>query len=209
MSSIDLSKRSVSEPVRLTKGDVSQVSLAKSGTPFRVNLNWSAKSAGKKGLFAKLAGNTDVDLDLGALYELTDGSKGVVQALGNAFGSLTSAPYIQLDGDDRSGAAAGGENLRISAEHQSKIKRVLLFTYIYEGVPRWEDTDGVITISQDGVADVIIPIDAADGKKMVALALIENRGGTLTLTREITFVGGHKQLDDAYGWGLNWTPGSK
>lgn len=209
MSSIDLSKRSVSEPVRLSKGDVSQVSLAKGGTPFRVNLNWSANSSAKKGLFAKLAGNTAVDLDLGALYELTDGSKGVVQALGNAFGSLARAPFIELDGDDRSGSAVGGENLRISAEHQGQIKRVLLFTYIYEGVPRWEDTDGVITISQDGVADVIIPIDAADGKKMVALALIENRGGALTLTREVKFVAGHKQLDEAYNWGLNWTPGAK
>jgi len=72
-----------------------------------VNLNWSQGAPPKKtGFLAKLAGagSGAVDLDLGCLYELADGSKGVVQALGNSFGSLTSPPYISLDGDDRSGA---------------------------------------------------------------------------------------------------------
>ena len=35
-----------------------------------------------------------VDLDLGGMYELMDGSKGMAQALGNSFGSLQSAPYV-------------------------------------------------------------------------------------------------------------------
>jgi tellurite resistance protein TerA len=57
--------------------------------------------------------NVDVDVDLGVLYELKRGfnKKGVVQALGNSFGSLTSKPYIALDRDDRTGATSG-ETLR-------------------------------------------------------------------------------------------------
>lgn len=74
------------------------VSLTKSGErqgAMRVNLNWSTGATPqpkKAGFFAKLAaaagGSNGIDLDLGCLYELADGSKGVVQALGNSFGSL-------------------------------------------------------------------------------------------------------------------------
>ncbi len=45
--------------------------------------------------------------------ELRDGSKGVVQALGNSFGSLQQPPFIALDGDDRSGSVSGGPSLGI------------------------------------------------------------------------------------------------
>jgi len=130
------------QKVTLTKA-APTVSLTKgSGATgqMRVNLNWNA---GTKGLFRKAQ---SIDLDLGCLYELTDGSKGVVQALGNAFGRLDGPPYIQLDGDDRSGSATGGENLSINLEHLHEIKRVLVFAFIYEGVPAWSRADGVVTL---------------------------------------------------------------
>lgn len=76
------------QKVTLTKA-APTVSLTKgSGATgqMRVNLNWNA---GTKGLFRKAQ---SIDLDLGCLYELTDGSKGVVQALGNAFGRLDGPP---------------------------------------------------------------------------------------------------------------------
>ena len=55
-----------------------------------------------------MGGTSGIDLDLGCLYELNDGRKGAVQALGNAFGSLTNPPFISLDGDDRTGDSVGG-----------------------------------------------------------------------------------------------------
>lgn len=68
-------------------------------------LNWSTGAPPKKGFLARLAAAAapagGVDLDLGCLYELADGSKGIVQALGNSFGALNTHPFIQLDGDDR------------------------------------------------------------------------------------------------------------
>ena len=67
-----------------------------------VNLNWNA---GKKGILSGLLGSSGIDLDLGCLYELKDGRKGSVQALGNSFGSLQYPPFVALDGDDRTGAA--------------------------------------------------------------------------------------------------------
>lgn len=101
---VDLTK------VTLTKS-APTVSLSKAqgaGGHMRVNLNWSqgGKSAG--GFFKRaVAANSAVDLDLGCLWETRDGRKGVVQALGNTFGSLNTPPYALLDGDDRSGAKIG------------------------------------------------------------------------------------------------------
>ena len=75
-----------------------------------VNLNWNSKQR-KKGFLASLFGSDSaIDLDLGCLYELKNGQKGAVQALGNAFGSLDKPPFVSLDGDDRTGDVAGGEN---------------------------------------------------------------------------------------------------
>ena len=73
-----------------------------------VNLNWNTKPA-KQGFLAGLLGSksSGIDLDLGCLYELKNGQKGAIQALGNAFGSLQREPYIALDGDDLSEAVAG------------------------------------------------------------------------------------------------------
>lgn len=115
--------------INLTK-ESPTVSLSKGGSGqgvTRVNLNWS-RGEQKKGFLAKLTGAAGgVDLDLGCLYELTDGSKGVIQALGNSFGSLNTPPYIHLDGDDRTGSAQGGENMHINLERPELIKRVLIF----------------------------------------------------------------------------------
>ena len=106
-----------------------------------INLNWNSKPA-KQGLFAGLlGGNKGIDLDLGCLYELKNGQKGTVQALGNAFGSLSKPPYISLDGDDRTGAVSTGENLRIDGNKIAEIKRILVYTFIYEGVANWQQAD--------------------------------------------------------------------
>src|SRR3954453_21969641 len=133
----------------LTKSAPS-VSLSKQGGvggQMRVNLNWNARPQGGGGFFKRLTGGGGaIDLDLGCLYELTDGSKGVVQALGNSFGSLDRPPYIQLDADDRSGSGSGGAN-RFTNLHQARhTRRVLVSASIYDGVPAWDQADGVVTL---------------------------------------------------------------
>lgn len=200
--------------VRLTKDSgTATVSLNKGASePFRVNLNWNARpqGAGGGGLLKRLSGGGGaIDLDLGCLFELRDGQKGAVQALGNSFGSLEQPPFVALDGDDRSGSAAGGENLRISAKHIDQISRVLIYAFIYEGVPNWAAADGVVTIYQQGAGEIEIPLDEHSGKGMCALALLENVGGQLSLTRQVRYFSGHQELDQAFGWGLNWKRGSK
>jgi tellurite resistance protein TerA len=198
----------------LTKSAPS-VSLSKQGAVggrLRVNLNWNARPAGGGGFFKRLTGGGGaIDLDLGCLYELSDGRKGVVQALGNAFGALDRPPFIQLDADDRSGASAGGENLFINLDRAREIRRVLVFAFIYEGVPAWDQADGVVTLFPATGQPIEVRLDEhAAGARTCAIALIDNSGGDFQIRREVQYIqGAQDALDRAYGWGMNWQAGRK
>jgi tellurite resistance protein TerA len=201
--------------VTLTKSSPS-VSLTKQVGRLRVNLNWDAQPAAPKqgGFLKKLASigaGTGIDLDLGCLYELTDGRKGVVQALGNAFGSFEGPPYIVLDGDDRSGTNAGGEDMYINLAKASEIRRVLVFASIYEGVSSFDQANGVVTLSPASGPPIEVRLDEqAGGSRMCAIALIESSGGELSIRREVQYIkGAQSALDQAYGWGMNWARGRK
>lgn len=205
-------------PVSLSKLTLTksapQVSLAKGGGAsgrMRVNLSWNARpeGTGGGGFLKKLTGgDKGIDLDLGCLWELQDGRKGVVQALGGAFGALEAPPYVLLDGDDRKGG--GGENMTINLDHLSDIKRVLVFAFIYDGVPAWDKADGVVTLYPQGSAPIEVRLDESSGSRMCAIALLENRGGSLVVNREVNYVKGAQDvLDREYGWGMDWSPGRK
>ena len=164
-----------------------------------INLNWNSK---KKGLFFK---SNNIDLDLGCLYELKDGSKGCVQALGNNFGSLVNPPYAALDGDDRTGANKAGENLRINGDMVSQIKR------IYDGIVNWKDAESVVTIKYPNAEDIIVKMDSFDTRNtMCGLVLFENvNNTTFSVEKLIQFYPGHRDLDAAFGWGMTWRTARK
>jgi len=207
--------------VTLTKASPS-VSLTKQGGTsgaMRVNLNWEVRKQ-FKGWGAKLgravAMHSDLDLDLCALFELADGSKGVVQALGNAFGALHRPPFIHLDGDDRTGALASGENLTINLDHKEAFRRILIFVTIYEGARSFADLHATVTLQPQHGAPVDFSLDECTVPSTVcALALITNQGGDLIVQREARYlvpergVSPQRTVDYAYGWGMNWTPGRK
>ena len=198
--------------ISLQKGQ--KVSLKKSSSSglgeILVNLNWNAKPV-NKGILSGLFSGSGIDLDLGCLFELKDGSKGTVQALGNAFGSLNQPPFISLDGDDRTGAAALGENLRINGNQISNIKRVLVYTFIYEGVANWQQADATVTIKYPGAEDLIVKMDSFNSsQKMCGLALFENvNDETFSVEKIVQFYSGHEALDRAFEWGLRWKAGRK
>lgn len=171
-----------------------------------INLNWNQQTS--KGLFGR---NKSVDLDLGCLFEMKDGSKGVIQALGESFGSLNRYPYIALDGDDRTGSVKTGENLRINGARISEIKRLLVFTYIYEGVTNWSQADGVVTINQKDGPDIIVRMNEyGSSLGMCGIAMFSNvNDETFSIERIVQFYNGHRALDEAHGWGMRWTAGSK
>ncbi|MFF7168443.1 TerD family protein [Streptomyces pseudovenezuelae] len=213
-------------PVRLSKVTLTKaapsVSLAKQGGTsgaMRVNLNWQVRKqfsgwGSKRG--RAVAMHADLDLDLCALYELADGRKGVVQALGNAYGALHQPPYIHLDGDDRTGAVVSGENLTVNLDHQRDFRRILVFVTIYEGARSFADLHATVTLQPQYGAPIDFSLDECTVPSTVcALALITNTGDDLVVQREAHYlvpdrgVSPQRTVDQVYGWGMNWTPGRK
>lgn len=185
----------------LQKGQ--KVSLEKRGGALGeilINLNWKQSVHGR-----------GIDLDLCCLYELWDGSKGCVQALGKKFGSLTDRPYISLDSDDRTGLSMDGENLRINGNMISKIKRILVFTFIYEGAANWKEAQGVVTVKCPGNRDIIVKMDEyGSSLKTCSIALFENKMGNAFLVEKVVdFFASNGNMDRAFGWGLSWGRGTK
>ncbi|MGW4169381.1 TerD family protein [Streptomyces chartreusis] len=213
-------------PVSLSKVTLTKaapaVSLTKQGGTsgaMRVNLNWQVRkqfSGWASKLGRPVAMHNDLDLDLCALYELTDGSKGVIQSLGNAYGALHQPPYIHLDGDDRTGAVASGENLTVNLDHQRAFRRILVFVTIYQGARSFADLHATVTLTPQHGAPIDFSLDECTVPSTVcALALITNTGDDLIVQREARYlvpergVSPQRTVDYAYGWGMNWTPGRK
>jgi tellurite resistance protein TerA len=201
--------------VTLTKAAPS-VSLSKHGGQrgvLKVNLNWTARPPAQGGFFKKLTQQTSLDLDLGCLYEFADGTKGVVQALGNAFTAAdgTGKPLVRLDGDDRTGAVSAGENLTVDLTDPSRIRRVLIFALIYEGAANWAAANAVATLQPVGAAPIEVQLDdPREGARICAIAMISQQNGEVTVKREVNYVNGaQRALDEAYGWGMNWAKGRK
>ncbi|MDS4040668.1 MAG: TerD family protein [Candidatus Competibacter sp.] len=205
------------KPIRLEKITLDKktpsISLEKKAQGFGeivVNLNWNQGGGGGKGFFGRLTGGRKIDLDLGCLFKLRDGRGGAVQALGDTFGSLQQPPYIQLMGDDRSGASAEGEFLHINGQQWNELDRVLLFAMIYQGAPNWAETDAVVTLKAPDQPTLEIQLDShRNDQRMCALAMLENQGGNLKVTKLVEYFLDHRYMDQAYGFGLRWVAGSK
>jgi tellurite resistance protein TerA len=201
------------KPVSLTKVTLtkqnSTVSLKKEDGRFGkigVNLNWNQKPK-KTGFFSR---NSALDLDVGAFVETRDGNMFVVQALGSAFGDLNRAPFAKLLGDDRTGAVTDGEWLEINGDRWADIKRVLVYAFIYEGAPNWQETDGMVRVLVPGQPEIEVRMNEyGDTRGMCAVAGLENDGGQVRVTREVSFHQGHEAMDRAFGWGFRWTTARK
>ena len=202
------------------KGDSVELKRKSDGTlgEILINLNWNkgGKQQQPQGGFLQRmltgggGGAKGIDLDLGCLFELNNGQKGAIQALGNSFGAFDRAPYVLHCGDDRTGAFAEGENMKINGNRIQEIRRILVYSFIYEGIPNWSAADGVITIKQPGSPDIVVELtEHSDRLIMCAVALFENIGGNFSVKRVVEYFTGHEQMDRAFNWGMRWVAGSK
>ena len=211
--SINLSK------ITLTKNK-SSINLTKRDDfgKISVNLNWNQnpntnQQAPKKGLLNDLfkqKGSDGIDLDVGAMVHLKSGQKTLIQALGNRFGSLTSAPYVLLRADDRTGQVSGGEWLDINGQQWSQIEEVFIFAFIYEGAPNWAQTDGVVTIHVPDQPPIETRLTEGTGDlPMCAIARLVNQNGSINVERINQYFKGHQDMDKAFNWGFSWQRSSK
>ncbi|MGE6246099.1 TerD family protein [Psychrobacter proteolyticus] len=211
--SINLSK------ITLTKNQ-SSINLKKRDDfgKISVNLDWNQrpqndKSTPKKGILGDLFKqhqSSGIDLDVGAMIHLKNGEKTLIQALGNRFGSLQSAPYVCLRADDRTGQVSGGEWLDINGQQWSQIEEVFIFAFIYEGAPNWEKTDGVVTIHVPEQSPIETRLtEGAGNLPMCAIARLVNQQGSINVERINQYFKGHQEMDKAFNWGFSWKRGRK
>ncbi len=181
------------------------------GSPQRVSLLRHPLQALKP---QEIRGHTqsmvNVDLDLGVLYELKDGTKGVVQPLGGFFGDTNAAPYVKCGGDDRFGSGSG-ETIYVNLDHREEIKRLLVFVYIYDQTPAFDRTHAMVTLYPSNGPRIEVGLEERHPQaRSCAVMMIENVKDEIVVRREVKFVYGFQaELDRLYGWGLQWGRGNK
>lgn len=203
-------------------GDTHRINLEKSsGRPLTgeivINLDWN-----KGGFFKNLFGNA-VDLDLGCFYEMRDGKKMLIDGLQFSHGRgddrhhvtrqgcYDHAPYIWHQGDDRGGGASSGEIILVNPNGVSQIKRIIVYTFIYEGVAKWSETNAVVKVKIPGSDDVIVKMgQQSSTKRFCAIAQLDfGTDNSITVKKLVTFHDSHSDCDKVYSWGFNYSPGSK
>ncbi len=181
-----------------------------------INLDWSDGKSGFFGMFKNA-----IDLDLGCFYEMRDGSKMLIDGVqfshgrgGNRDqqtrqGCYTKSPYIWHYGDVRSGGP--GETISVNPAGVNEIKRIIVYTFIYEGAARWAETDAVVKVTVPGVETVEVKMGQQNSdKKFCAIAQLDFNGdNSITVKKLVTFHNGHADCDKMYGWGFSYSPGSK
>lgn len=210
-----------SVPVRLSKvtldkvGARKTVNLKKGGglQPIAVNLKWDQRAPGAAkggGGFFGLgkASPANADLDLGCMLLMRDGKKSVIQPIGGAFGSRTEPPFIFLDKDDRSGASQDGENLTIF--RPDLIERVLVFAFIYEGAATFSQVNARLTLREQDGSEILIALNNPDSSRgFCGICLIQRVGDGVEVSKEERYFTGHRDADTHFGFGFQWTRGSK
>ena len=126
------------------------------------------------------------------------------------FGSFFDPPFIQLDGDDRTGDVSQGETMRINGAEWQWIRRVAIFANIYDGVPNWQQTDGVVTVTMPDQPPIEVRMtEGRNNQRLCGVVMLENVGGTLKATRIVEYYRDQSELDRAHNWGMRWVAGSK
>ncbi|MDR2621983.1 MAG: stress protein [Dysgonamonadaceae bacterium] len=211
--------------IKLEKtGDTHKIDLTKRDNSAQkeivINLNWS--QGNQSGWSKFWSGDKSIDLDLGCWYELQNGTKSCIDGLQFAHGQggnknqvtrqgcYTQRPWIWHSGDDRSGSAGDGENILINPQGASELKRITVYTFIYDGVAKWAETNAVVTVKVPGNPDIIVEMGKQYSlEKFCAIAEILFDSNSMTVKKLVTFHNGHNGCDKQYGWGMQWRAGSK
>lgn len=200
---IELRKQGDSHRIDLRKRDAGAGEII-------INLNWSDNGGG-------------VDLDLGCYYELRGGYCNCIDGIQFSHGRgggrdtysrqgcYTKPPYIWHNGDDRTGSALSGEVISVNPDGVAAISRMVVYAYIYDGVPDWRTSDAVVTVRVPGCETVEVKMDEQNSdKRFCAIAeLLFNTDNTVTVRKLITFHNGHSSCGRMYDWKLDFKPAKK
>lgn len=184
----------------------------------RIGAAWQNLIVQEAGFFGRLfkkMRKQGVDLDLGCLYELKDGTRGCLQAFGESHGSYDEAPYICLSRDDRTGDDDDDDDgedeiLLVNGAKWPEIKRILFYIYIYGGAEHWAKIKPQIQIRMPDSRPMIVNLHTYKSALcLCAVAEMVNERGGIKLINHTEYYPGHAEMDRAFGFGIDWTDGRK
>lgn len=179
--------------------------------PINIGISWNnivmIQAEGMINRLMKKVQKVGVDIDLGCLYELQNGDRGVLQAFGELYGAYDRPPFVHHCGDERTGDKEGfDETMEINAALWSEIKRVLFYCYIYKGPMVWDQIHPEITINIPGMEKpCTLVLEAKDEALSVcALASLENIEGMIEFSAIAEYFHSQASMDRAFGYGIRW-----
>jgi len=185
--------------------DVSEVRFdcqIESCAPLRLNLNWwLPKGRPDEGSVA--------DVDLGCLYETIDGSRGSVQAVGDAFGCQEQPPHIALRADDTTGHSERGEELVIA--RPDLVHFAVVFASVYVGAGDFQGVGTELIVRHEQLdADIRVLLASPDpGLRWCAILACGTSGGQFAIVHQQRYFLSARHADRHYGFHLDWRSGIK
>lgn len=181
-----------------------------------IGLAWNniivERAGGFMGLVKK-ATRQGVDLDLGCFYELDDGTRGILQPFGDLYGKFDNRPFITLSGDERTGNAEGDDEfLTINGQKWPHIRRILVYTYIYQGATDWSQIQPEITLDFGNTGENSLKIKPSlktNSLTVCAIAMLKNVKNGIQIVTHGEYFASHASMDRAFGFGLKWEDGAK
>ena len=182
-------------------------------TKIKIGAAWDNVTVEETSMFGliKRKKKANIDVDLGCLYELQDGTRGAIQAFGDLYGALKKPPFMHLSGDERTGDSEGDdEYIMINGKEWPNIKRILIYTYIYEGALDWAQVKPQIQIRVPNEPPTVVTLSAhMKDLGLCVIAELENVRNGIVVTNYTEYFPGHSEMDRAYGFGLEWDDGKK
>jgi len=174
------------------------------GGAMRLHLIWSTLPTDPRSVQAGLKRSTDIHI--GVVWELNDGTQGVVQSLGDSFAAPGwGSTVLRLGARSES----EGETVTVALNHVHTLKRLVVFAYARKGRPEWEALAPQLVVELKGGVEVHMGLDPAPADATIAvLASLHRVGKELVLRREAEFLAGQQSaVAEAYGWDLPWASG--
>lgn len=180
----------------------------------RIGAAWDNITVETQGFFARLLHKyteKKVDLDLGCLYELKNGERGAIQAFGDMYGDYDRPPWVRLSGDKKKGnRVEDGEFILVNGGKWAEIKRMLIYVYVYGEAVAWDQIRPRIAIAIPGEEQITAFPGLHDSiLSVAAIAGLENSNNGIKVINYTEYFPGHAEMDRAFGYGIQWTEGSK
>ena len=138
-------------------------------------------------------------LHLGALLQLTSGTKYVLQELGGLWGAKEEAPYVTL-----ATSAGPPRSQKLTCYKPATIERLLLFCFAQGGDSLQGLGARLEVTTPQGEVQTLPLLQPRPHAPFCVIATLQGQGSTQQLQRQELYFSDHAQADRHFQFGLDW-----